>query len=142
MTQMRHPKIVRGFFGGFGMLCVGIGFVGLVTPGLPGFVFFIIALWAFRNSSERLANWLLNNKYVGATLRDWDENRSIKKSTKIIAITSIWVAIGFTIYRIAIKPPLKFMSGSFEVPKAIPIGLLVITILWLTHLISSIKNKV
>ena len=141
MAQHNRPILVRVLFAGFGLGCVGIGFVGLVTPGLPGFVFFLIALWAFRNSSPRLEEWLLANRFVGPTLKDWEQERSMKRSTKIIAISMIWVAIGFTIYRILTKPPIVIEQWHFELPKWVPVSVLAITILSLTVYLSRIPTK-
>lgn len=141
MAQHNRPILVRALFAGFGLGCVGIGFVGLVTPGLPGFVFFLIALWAFRNSSPRLEEWLLSNRFVGPTLKDWEQERSMKRSTKIIAISMIWVAIGFTIYRIMTKPPIVIEQWHFELPKWVPVSVLAITILSLTVYLSRIPTK-
>lgn len=120
---------------------MGIGFVGLVTPGLPGFVFFLIALWAFRNSSPRLEEWLLSNRFVGPTLKDWEEERSMKLSTKIIAISMIWVAIGFTIYRISTHAPAVTEVWRVSLPRWIPVGLLAATILSLTVYLQRIPTK-
>jgi len=141
MPHRNRPLLVKALFAGFGIVCVGVGFIGLITPGLPGFVFFLIALWAFRNSSEKLENWLLANKYVGPTLRDWDENRSMKLRTKIIAISMIWVAIGYTIYKILSKPPIVIEQWHFELPKWIPIALLAMTILSLTVYLVRVPTK-
>ena len=125
-------KALRPVYAIFGILCVAVGFVGLVTPVMPGTVFFIIALWAFRNSSEKLENWLLNNRFIGPTLRDWDENRAMKPRTKVVALLSVWVAIPFTCVYIFRKPPILIKSIDWELPKFAPIGLLVITLVWLT----------
>jgi uncharacterized protein len=141
MATRRRSLPIRVLFGAMGLVCVAVGFVGLITPGLPGFVFFIIALWAFRNSSEPLENWLLNNRFVGASLRDWEENGSMRLRTKVLALIMIWLGIGFTIYRIAIKPPIVIDAWNLEVPKALPIGLLVATILGLTLYLKSVPLK-
>jgi uncharacterized protein len=126
------PKALRPVYAVFGIVCVAVGFVGLVTPVMPGTVFFVIALWAFRNSSEKLEKWLLNNRFVGPTLRDWDENRAMKPRTKVIAIVSVWVAIPFTCVYIWRKPPILIKQIDWIMPKLIPIGLLAITLVWLT----------
>jgi uncharacterized membrane protein YbaN (DUF454 family) len=76
---------------GFGF--VGLGVVGAILPGLLSTVFFILALWAFKKSSPRFERWLLANRYIGPTLRDWDEHRSIRKGTRSFAIGLIWVTI-------------------------------------------------
>lgn len=120
---------------------MGIGFVGLITPGLPGFVFFLIALWAFRNSSPRLEEWLLANRFVGPTLKDWEEERSMKLSTKIVAISMIWIAISFTIYRISTRAPAIIEVWHIGLPRWVPVGLLALTILSLTVYLVRIPTK-
>lgn len=143
MTHRQRILPVRILFATFGLACVGVGFVGLVTPGLPGFVFFLIALWAFRNSSSRMEEWLLENKAVGPALKDWDETRSMKLSTKIIAISAIWIAILFTCYRIATKFQGQFqLSGqNIHVPTWFPVFLLLLTAVLLTIFLAKIKTK-
>ncbi len=141
MTHKQRPLLVRILFGGFGIGCVGIGFIGILTPGLPGFVFFVIALWAFRNSSQQMEDWILANKFIGPTLKDWEENRSMKQSTKILAISMIWIAIGVTIYRILTTPPIVIEAWNFHLPKWIPIVLLVGTILGLTIYLIKVPTK-
>lgn len=81
---------------GLGLLCVGVGVVNLFIPGLPSTVFFLIALWSFERSSPRLEQWLLNQRLVGPTLRNWRETGSIAPRIKVVAITMIWVCIGFS----------------------------------------------
>jgi uncharacterized membrane protein YbaN (DUF454 family) len=141
MTHKQRPLLVRILFGGFGVACVGIGFVGILTPGLPGFVFFVIALWAFRNSSQQLEDWILANRLIGPTLKDWEENHSMKLSTKVLAISMIWVAIGVTIYRILTTPPIVIEAWKFHLPKWIPVVLLVGTIVGLTIYLVRVPTK-
>ena len=141
MAHNSKPKFLRVLYGAFGILCVGVGFVGLVTPVMPGFVFFLIALWAFRNSSEQLEHWLLNNKRIGPTLRDWDEDRSMKLQTKVIAIASIWIAITSTSVYIYRKPRIIIPQWDFELPKAVPIGVLIITLVWLTLYLVKVPTR-
>jgi uncharacterized protein len=142
MTHKQRPLLVRILFGGFGLGCVGIGFIGLITPGLPGFVFFVIALWAFRNSSVQLEEWILANRFIGPPLKDWENDHSMKLSTKVLAISMIWVAISVTIYRILTTPPIVVEAWHFHLPKWIPISLLIGTILGLTVYLSKVPTKI
>lgn len=82
---------------GFGLICTGMGFVGLVVPGIPGVVFFLIALWAFSKSSERFHLWLYNHKVVGKPLRDWHEHRVIPVRGKIAAVGMMSIT-GITLF--------------------------------------------
>lgn len=92
---------VRYAYAGFGLVCVGVGTVGIVVPGLPTTVFFILALWAFKRSSSRLENWLLDHRVVGPSLQDWEENQVIRPRTKAIAVTMIWVMILISLFFIS-----------------------------------------
>jgi uncharacterized protein len=143
MTHRQRILPVRILFATFGLACVGVGFVGLVTPGLPGFVFFLIALWAFRNSSSRMEEWLLENKAVGPALKDWDETRSMKRSTKMIAISAIWLAILVTCYRILskFKGDFEISGQQIHVPTWFPILLLLLTAILLTIFLGKVKTK-
>jgi len=84
---------IRYAYAGFGLACVGAGTVGIVVPGWPTTIFFILALWAFKRSSPRLETWLLNHRVIGPTLRDWDEHQVVRPRTKVIAITTLWLMI-------------------------------------------------
>lgn len=90
-----------------GLVAVGVGIVGVITPGLPGTVFLIIALFCFKRSSPRMEAWLLQHPRLGPTLRDWEQHRSIKPRTKIVAITVMWVFIGATFF----KPPNPWLEA-------------------------------
>lgn len=83
-----------------GLVCVGIGVVNLVIPGLPSTVFFILALAAFERSSPRLERWLLEHRLIGPTLRNWRATGSIAPRTKVVAITMIWLFIGFSAWTV------------------------------------------
>lgn len=121
---------------------MAVGFVGIVTPVMPGFVFLVIALWAFRHSSEKMENWLLNNRYVGQTLRDWDSGRSMKLRTKIVAICMIWAAISATCYKIYWSAPIYIKQIDWTLPKWVPLVLLVGTVVWLTDFLRRVPLSV
>lgn len=84
---------VRVAYKALGFAFVGLGLLGAILPVMPSTVFMLLALWSFSKSSPRLESWLLNHPRFGRTLRDWRERRSIKMSTKILAVSLIWVSI-------------------------------------------------
>lgn len=142
MPHRERPLIVRCAYGAFGLVCVAVGFVGIVTPVMPGFVFLVIALWAFRNSSAKMESWLLDNRYVGQTLRDWDAGRSMKLRTKIVALCMIWVAISVTCYKIATSTPIFIKQIAWTLPKWVPLTILVGTVIWLTDFLRRVPLSV
>ena len=97
VAAKQSSRISRGAFAALGCVFVGLGMVGVFVPVWPTTIFCILALWCFKKSSQRLELWLLNNRLVGPTLRDWDETRSLTLRAKYIAIGAIWLAIFISI---------------------------------------------
>ena len=91
-------KIGRAAFTALGLILVGIGFVGVFLPGLPTTIFMILALYCFKKGSARWEAWLLNSKVFGPTLRDWEQNKAIKRRTKVTAVTTMWIFAGASIF--------------------------------------------
>ena len=68
-----------------GLVCVGLGVVGVFLPVLPTTPFLLISLWAFSKSSARLERWLLEHKRFGPRLVAWRTNRVIPLPAKLAA---------------------------------------------------------
>ncbi|MEM2108597.1 MAG: YbaN family protein [Candidatus Bathyarchaeia archaeon] len=79
-----------------GTVCVALGAVGTVLPILPTTPFLLAAAACYCKSSERAYRWLLSNKWFGEYIRNYKEGRGIPKKTKIIALSVLWVTIGFS----------------------------------------------
>jgi len=77
-----------------GIICVGLGAVGIVLPILPTTPFLLAAAGCFCKSSTRMYNWLLNNKWFGEYIKKYREGKGIPKKTKITALAVLWVTIG------------------------------------------------
>lgn len=121
----RSTRLRRALYTALGFVFVGIGLIGYVTPLLPGTVFLILALWAFKRGNERFEDWLLKHPMVGPTLRDWDSNRTIKTRTKFVAIALIWLCI----------------TGSLFAVHNAWVGIMLITIAcWLTWYLATRKS--
>jgi uncharacterized membrane protein YbaN (DUF454 family) len=89
------PPVRRGLLIALGWTCVGIGMVGVVTPGLPTTVFILIAAWAFARSSRRFHHWLYTHRRFGPIVRNWDEHRVIPVRAKILAIAMMTASLVF-----------------------------------------------
>jgi len=59
------------FYMTIGFICLGLAYIGVVTPGIPFSIFLVIAAWAFAKSSKRWHDWLYNHKYFGPFLTGW-----------------------------------------------------------------------
>jgi len=87
----------KAIFFGMGVLCVGLGGIGLLLPVLPTTPFLLLAAACFARSSPRAHARLLNNKVFGPTIREWQISRSIPGRTKALAITVMSVMVAFSL---------------------------------------------
>jgi uncharacterized protein len=77
-----------------GLVCVALGGIGVVIPGLPTTIFFILAAACFTRSSERLEQWVLDLPGIGRAVRDHREHRGMPRRAKVAAVASI---VGFSV---------------------------------------------
>lgn len=76
-----------------GVLCVAVGAIGVVLPGLPTTVFFIGAAASFSRSSTRLEAWVLSLPKIGPAVRDHRAGLGMPVRAKRMAIIMVVVAI-------------------------------------------------
>lgn len=76
-----------------GSLSVGLGFLGILLPGLPTTPFLLVAAGCYARSSDRLYTKLLNNRRFGPFIRRFREERAIPRKTKVQAIVMMWSMI-------------------------------------------------
>jgi uncharacterized membrane protein YbaN (DUF454 family) len=81
-----------------GLFFVGLAMLGAVLPLLPTTPFLLVAATCFAKSSPRMHKMLLDNKVFGPLIYHWQESRSIPKSAKIIALTSMVLASCWSCY--------------------------------------------
>jgi uncharacterized protein len=72
-----------------GLLSVGVGTLGVIVPGLPTTVFFIVAAACFSRSSPRFEQWVLNLPRIGKTVRDYRAGLGMPRRAKVIAVGMI-----------------------------------------------------
>lgn len=74
-----------------GLLCVTLGGIGVVLPGIPTTPFLLLAAACFARSSPRFHKKLLDNKVFGPIIRDWEKNRSIPRKAKIVGLLTLFL---------------------------------------------------
>ena len=89
MPEKQAPAWIRPLWIVAGFICVGLGFVGFYTPGLPGTVFFLLAAACFARSSPRFHAWLLNMPIAGPMIRDYQAGLGMPRRAKVLAISMI-----------------------------------------------------
>ena len=88
MSKIKNRLI---FLGGFISLILGI--IGIAIPILPTTPFLLLASAAFAKSSERFNRWLINNKILGAYIRNYREGKGLPLKIKIITLSLLWITI-------------------------------------------------
>lgn len=81
-----------------GHLFVAIGLIGLVLPLLPTTPFLILASACYMRSSERLRRALMEHKWLGPPLRAWHDSGAIAWPAKLMAVGSLTLTLGVSIY--------------------------------------------
>ena len=89
---------------GAGWAAVGIGGVGVVVPGLPTTVFFIVAASCFARSSPRFERWVLDLPRVGPMVRDHRAGLGMPRRAKVWAIGTMLVFAGTSAVLAADQP--------------------------------------
>lgn len=94
LTTSRPMRVV---YAAAGFVALGLGIAGTFIPGLPGFLFLLFALFLFSRSNERMYRWMLTNRYFGQSLRDYKSGLGIPRVVKVIAVSSIAVAVTLSV---------------------------------------------
>ena len=91
-------RFTRAVWFAFGWLAVGLGTLGIVVPGLPTTVFFIVAAACFSRSSPRFEQWVLDRPGIGPMVRDYRSGLGMPRSAKTVAISSIAVVCSLSAF--------------------------------------------
>lgn len=101
---MPRSRVVRAGWFTAGWVSVGVGGVGIVVPGLPTTVFFIIAASCFGKSSPRFEQWVLGLPKIGRMVQDHRDGLGMPRRAKVAALTSMWVAIAISSFFLRDRP--------------------------------------
>lgn len=93
-AEARRALALLWFAGG--LLSVGIGGLGVIVPGLPTTVFFIVAAACFSKSNKRFEQWVLHLPRIGRTVSDYREGLGMPRRSKVVAVTMILVVSTFS----------------------------------------------
>jgi len=84
-----------------GTASLAVGIIGIFIPVLPTTPFLLLAAGCYLRSSPRFYNWLMNNRWLGAYIRNYIEGRGIPLKVKLFTIILLWATIGISIWLVA-----------------------------------------
>lgn len=102
--QIKHWLLIS-----FGWLCVLLAVLGALLPLLPTTPFLILALACFAESSPRFHQMLLNHRWFGPPLHQWQQSHTIRRTVKFKAMLLIVISFAISILILWGRPALQLM---------------------------------
>ncbi len=81
-----------------GFLSLALGIIGILLPILPTTPFILLAALCFAKSSQRFYQMLLNNRFFGLIITEWESKHCIRRSVRYMALGSIVFTFGLSIF--------------------------------------------
>lgn len=121
MSLVRILLIVLGTLS----LCIGV--IGIAVPGLPTTPFLLLAAGLYIKSSDRLYQKLINNRFVGPYILEFQTKKGMTIRTKLFAISSMWIMITISIVFLITPQSIRVLVAIIGVIGTIVMGFAVPT---------------
>ena len=114
-------KVKQIVFIVLGCICLALGTVGVFLPVLPTTPFYLLTVFFFANSSQKLHDWFVGTKLYKKHLESFVQKKGVTRRTKISILTSVTLLMGFGFFMMA--------------RKGIWIPCFILAAVWLAHLL-------
>ncbi len=115
---MRIKKII---FLIVGVISLFLGSIGIFLPILPTVPFYLLTVFCFSQSSEKLHNWFIGTNLYKKNLASYVQKKGMTKKTKFGILLSVTLLMGFGIVMM--------------MRKALIIPCMIVGIVWIGHVI-------
>lgn len=104
-----------------GCLSLALGCVGIVLPILPTVPFFLLTVFCFANSSQKLHEWFIGTQMYKKHLESFVQKKGMTVRTKATILTSVTalMAVGFVLM----------------LRKGIIVPCVLLAVVWVCHLV-------
>ncbi|KRC12412.1 hypothetical protein ASE11_01100 [Hydrogenophaga sp. Root209] len=103
-AALHRSRVMRWLLWLAGSVSLLLGLIGVVLPGLPTTPFVLLAAACYAKASPRLHGWLLNHRFLGPMVRDWETHRSLTRRSKTVAQVSMVVMVGLSAWSFRGQP--------------------------------------
>lgn len=100
-SVLRSPR--RLLLAAAGVVCVGLGALGVFVPGLPTTVFLIVASYLFTRSCPWLEERLLHNRLFRPYLRYLEGEARMPLRAKVVTIAVMWAFVAVSAWLLAAR---------------------------------------
>ena len=104
-----------------GCISLGVGCIGIALPILPTVPFFLLAVFCFANSSQKLHDWFVGTKLYKKNLESFVQKKGMTVQTKVGIILPVTFVMGFGF----------FMMWR----KELTVPCVILAIVWICHMV-------
>ena len=104
-----------------GLICLALGTVGVFLPILPTVPFYMVTVFCFSQSSQKLHDWFISTELYKKHLKSFVEKKGMLLKTKISIITTVTLLMGFGFFMMA--------------EKGIWIPCIILAVVWIYHIV-------
>ncbi|PKK89272.1 MAG: DUF454 domain-containing protein [Candidatus Wallbacteria bacterium HGW-Wallbacteria-1] len=79
-----------------GFCSLALGILGIFLPLLPTTPFLLLSAYCFARSSDRAYQWLMNNRWFGEYIRNYQQGKGISLRHKAMTLSLLWLTIGYS----------------------------------------------
>lgn len=94
-------NIRKYVFAALGCLCLGLGTIGIWLPILPTTPLYLLTVFFFANSSQRLHDWFLGTRLYRRHLDSFVKGRGMPLRTKVSILCTVTLLMGFGFFMMA-----------------------------------------
>ncbi len=114
-------KVKRLLFLVLGCVCLGLGCIGVVLPILPTVPFFLVTVFCFAKSSQRLHSWFVGTQLYQKHLDSFVKKKGMTVQTKVGIMVPVTLLMGVGIF--------MMLRGGIVIPS------IILAIVWVCHVI-------